>query len=283
MRWAHKLRHGVPSSGASSYAGVPIYFLCYFILVPGALFSYRTNMPQRLSILVGSGLSFFWRFVRITLLAVLVSGLVLGPLFALQNAWMNHVDEQVVGVSAVYHDLVGWVVIALVAALLRVYFDLVEVYTVQLDDRLRENGKPDRRVRKVLVPAARTLWANFWRVYGLFWYTTIKGIVALAIVGYIAVESLAQPRVWPSFLLLQLGFFLNTLTRYWMRAAETVLIADFPLPSVPSELTEAFTSSDTVEPSPAVIGTERDLLDAIPSPEPAVPSEAQPSPEAPSV
>ena len=261
---AHKLGYRTPSAGVAGYGGLPIYFLVYFILVPGALFSYRTGAPQKLSILLSSGLAFFWRFVRITLLTVLVSALILGPLLAAQNAWMNHVDEHVVGVSAVYHDLAGWLVIALIAAVLRVYFDLVEVYTVQLDDRFRPNGKPDRRVHKVLIPAAKTLRANFWRMYGVFWYTTLKGLIALAIVGYIAVESLAQPRVWPAFLLLQIGFFLNILTRYWMRAAETVLAAEFPLPVL-------------VEPSPEVIGTERDPLDAIPSPEPAVPSEAVPA------
>jgi hypothetical protein len=259
---AHKLGYRVPSSGATIYSGLPIYFAWYLVLVPGALFSYRYGTPQKLSALVSSGLGFFWRFVRITLLTVLVSLLVLGPLFALQGAWANHVDEHIVGVSAVYRDLAGWLVIALFAAVLRVYFDLVEVYTVQLDGRLRDDGKPDRRVRKVLIPAAQTLWANFWRVYGVFWYTTLKGLIALALVGYIAVESLAQPRVWPSFLLLQVGFFLTIFTRYWMRAAETVLAGQYPLPV-----------AVLVEASPVVIGTEGDPLDAVPGPEPPVPSE----------
>lgn len=283
---AHRLSYRVPSSGAAIYSGLPIYFFWYFVLVPGALFSYRIGAPQRLAILVSTGLCFFWRFVRITLLTVLVSLLVLGPLFAIQNAWMTHVDEHAVGVAAVYHDLVGWVVIALLAAVLRVYFDLVEVYTVQLDDQFRDNGKPDRRVRKVLLPAAKTLWVNFWRVYGFFWGTTLTGLIALALVGTIAVESLAQPRVWPAFLLLQLGFFLSIFTRYWMRAAETVLVAEFVLPgAIPMEPGSALTEPSCgsflygqvrpipVEASPIVIGTERDPLDAVPGPEPAGPSE----------
>jgi hypothetical protein len=266
---AHKLGYRVPSSGASGYAGLPIYFAWYFVLVPGALFSYRTGAPQRLSVLVSAGLGFFWRFVRITLLTVLVSALVLGPLFALQNAWENHVDEHVVGVSAVYQDLVGWLAIVLVAAVLRLYFDLVEVYTVQLGDHLRPNGKPDRRVRKVMIPAAKTLWANFWRLYAFFWYTTLKGAIALGLVAYVAVEMLAQPRVWPAFLLLQLGFFLTIFTRYWMRAAETVLVAQFPLP-VAVEV-------EARQPSPDAPGTAHDPLDAIPGPEPESPWEDEAS------
>jgi hypothetical protein len=283
---AHRLGYRTPSAGAAGYAGLPIYFFWYFVLVPGALFSYRIGAPQRLAILVSSGLCFFWRFVRITLLTLLASALVLGPLFALQNAWATHVDEHIVGVGGVYRDLAGWLVVALVAAVLRIYFDLVEVYTVQLDDQYRENGKPDRRVRKVLIPAAKTLWANFWRLYGVFWFTTMTGLLALALAGYIAVESLAQPRVWPSFLLLQLGFLITIFTRYWMRAAETVMAGDYPLPgALPAEAgSEASQPSCgsffygqtrplAVEPSPDVIATEHDPLDPIPAPEPAVPSE----------
>ena len=225
----HQLGYRVPNAGATGYAGVPLYFLLYFVLVPGALFAYRINAPQRLSLLVSSGLCFFWRFVRIILLAAIVSALILGPLFALQNAWMNHVDEQVVGVTAVYRNLAGWVLIALVAAVLRVYFDLVEGYTVQLDDRYRDDGKSDRRIRKVLLPAARTLGANFGRVYGVFWLTSLLGFAAVLLTGATAVKMLAQPRVWPAFLLMQAGFFVCIFARYWMRAAGMILVGDFPL------------------------------------------------------
>jgi hypothetical protein len=241
----HKLSYREPTSGAGGYLGLPVYFLVYFVLVPGTLFAYRLGAPQRLAILVSSGLCFFWRFVRIALLTALVSALVLGPLLALQNAWIDHVDEHVVGFAAVEHDLPGWIVILLIAALLRVFFDLVEVYTTQLDDQYLENGKPDRRVRKVLLPAAKLLWSNFGRIYGVFWLTTLLGLAALALSGTLAVEMLAEPRVWPAFLLLQVGFFASIFTRYWMRAAETVLVAEFMLPgAVPVEgLTEVMQPS----------------------------------------
>ncbi len=229
-----KLTQRVPASGAFPHAGVLLYFLVYFLLVPGALFSYRVDAPQRLSILLSSGLNFFWRFVRITLLTALISAAVLVPLFLLQNAWMEHVDDRVVGVSAVWHDVAGWLVIALVAALLRVYFDLVEVYTVQLDDLYRESGKPDRRVRKVLIPAFKMLRANFARVYGSFWLTALVGLAAMAFAAVVSVGMLAQPRVWPAFLLLQGAFLVSLFTRYWMRAAETALACDFPLPGASS-------------------------------------------------
>jgi hypothetical protein len=126
--------------------------------------------------------------------------------------------------------LPAWAALALVAAGLRLYFDLVEVYAVQLDDHYRLDGKPDRRVRKVLIPAAKTLWRNFGRAYWIFVGLAVLGVCEVLVTAHAALHMLAQPRVWPAFLLLQAGLFLSLLTRYWQRGVETVLAADFPLP-----------------------------------------------------
>jgi hypothetical protein len=97
---------------------------------------------------------------------------------------------------------------------------------------------------------------------------------------------LAQPRVWPAFLLIQLGVFVSILTRYWQRGAETILVADYPMPGAtpgyrPAEDVQPSCSSNLydkvhqfpVEAGPSVIGTANDPLDAVPNPEPGVPSE----------
>ena len=223
------LGHRVPSQGAAAYGGVPVYFLIYFLLVPGALFAYRTSAPAKLGTMLSVGVSFFWRFVRITLLTLIVSGIVLGPLMALQSAWANHVNEHVVGFSVYWHLLPGWILIVLVASILRLYFDLVEVYTVQLDEHLRPNGKPDRRVRRTLIPAAKALWRNLGRALGTFLLVGALSAIILGATTWIAVHTLAQPRVWPAFLLVQCGMFFSLFARYWQRGAETMLAAEFPL------------------------------------------------------
>jgi hypothetical protein len=97
---------------------------------------------------------------------------------------------------------------------------------------------------------------------------------------------LAQPRVWPAFLLIQLGVFVSILTRYWQRGAETILVADYPMPGAtpgyrPAEDVQPSCSSNLydkvhqfpVEAGPSVIGTANDPLDPVPNPEPGVPSE----------
>jgi hypothetical protein len=281
-----RLGYRTPSSGGTVYAGLPVYFLVYFVLVPGALFSYRVLAPGRLAILVSSGLCFFWRFVRITLLTVLVSALVLGPLLAVNAGWSHWVIEHQVGGAQLYWRIPVWILILLVAAFLRLYFDLVEVYTVQLDDQYRPNGKPDRRVRRTLIPAVKTLWHNLPRAFGTFVLTALAGVVVYVLTVRTAVHMLAQPRVWPAFLLIQLGVFVSILTRYWQRGAETILVADYPMPGAtpgyrPAEDVQPSCSSNLydkvhqfpVEAGPSVIGTANDPLDAVPNPEPGVPSE----------
>ena len=263
---AHRLALMVPASGGTQYAGLPLYLLGYFILVPGALFCYRTQESSRLSNLVSAGVSYFWRFVRITLLTAVVSGVILGPLIALAAIWASRVNDTHVGASAFWLAVPGTVVILLVAALLRLYFDLVEVYTVQLGGRTMRNGKPDRRIRLALMPALRALRLNFGRAYAVFVALTLLGFSAVALTGRIVVHMLAQPRVWPAFLLVQGGLFAMLATRFWQRGAETVLAGDRPLPPPVEGWT---TPSATAQHFP---------LDAQPDPEPAAPSLGEPDP-----
>ena len=277
----HRLGYMAPSSGATAYLGLPLYLLGYFILVPGSLFCFRSEAPPRLSILVSSGIAYFWRFVRITLLTLIVSAIVLGPLIALQNAWSAQVDETVVGLPAVLRDLAGVAIIVLVAALLRLYFDLVEVYTVQLGDQYLEDGQQDRRVRRVLVPAMRTLWHNLPRAYFSFLFLTLLGVAATVATGYVSMHMLAQPRVWPTFLLAQAGLLGMMATRFWQRTAETTLANDYPLLQ-PTAAAEDLVAEPAEIPAPEQ--HIREELpehfpgDALPDPEPPVPSLEQPDP-----
>ena len=213
----------------ASHASVPAYLLIYFLLVPGTLFCYQTATPARLGTLLQQGLLHFWRFVRITLISLLVFTIVLGPLLALRRGFAAHVDRNVVGLSALLHNLVSYLLIFLVASLLRLYFDLVEVYTVQLGQHNRHNGKPDRRVRRTLRPALRTLRHNLARAWLTFLLLTLLGAAAVVLTARTAMHMLAQPRVWPMFLLAQAGLFAMLFTRFWQRGAETSLALQNPI------------------------------------------------------
>src|SRR6202042_1921049 len=105
---------------------------------------------------------------------------------------------------------------------------------VQLGLHLRptlfgKEPKPDRRVRRTLLPAWRTLRAHFSQLWPIFLFLTILGIAAVVLTARVSMHMLAQPRVWPTFLLAQLGLFLMLLTRFWQRGAETSLALQNPI------------------------------------------------------
>jgi hypothetical protein len=265
-----RFTYKAPSTGQTSYLGMPVYLLCYFILVPGALVCFRTGASSRLSVLAGQGIAYFWRFVRITLVTVLVSAIVLGPLSALQTKWSSYVDDHWVGLQAALLDWAATLVLLLVAALLRLYFDLVEVYVVQAGERA---AAPSRSVLSALRPALRTLRANFGRAYLTFVLLTLLGFVALALTVRVAAHTLAQPRVWPAFLLLQAGLFATLATRLWQRGAETILAEDFPIPVPVNPDAPAAYTHFPADPQPAA--------PSLPEPDPGVFHHESPPPPPP--
>jgi hypothetical protein len=247
--------HEGPSGGSAftaAHIGIFTYLAIYFLLVPGVLFCYQTSAPARLGTLLQQGLLFFWRFIRITILTLIVGGLILGGLSTLQSLWATYVDNRIVGLNAFLLRLIGLIVIFLVASVLRLYFDLVEVYTVQLGQHLRPNGKSDRRVRRTLGPAFKTLRHNFARAWVAFLFLALLGAATVVFTGRIAMHTLAQPRVWPQFLLAQIGLFVMLLTRFWQRGAETSLslqhpiLDPHPLPILP--ITNAPVAADPLHP-----------------------------------
>jgi hypothetical protein len=292
-----RLEQSPGGNAAGSYSSISLYLLIYFLLVPGTLFCYQTKEPARLSTLLHQGLLHFWRFVRITLLTVIISGLILGPLVFLQGKWADHVDDHTTGRHAFFATLASYLIILLVASVLRLYFDLVEVYTVQLGLHLRapvfgNQAKPDRRVRRTLGPAWRTLRANFSQAWPIFLFLTILGAAAVILTARISMHMLAQPRVWPAFLLCQLGLFLLLLTRFWQRGAETSLALQNPIftpPSLPIRpVVGKVNPIDPLHPNhpiPPVTehldprSSESPTNEPISDPEPAPPSLDEPDPE----
>ena len=229
-----KLYEGPGPDMRTSYFGSLFYFAIYFLVVPGALVCYQTGSSARISALLHSGFVHFWRFVRLTLITVIIGGIVLAGLMALQNLWTDHLDQHTPGRPGFLLQRAGLIVVGLVAALLRVYFDLMQVYTVQLGLQAPEIGvKRSRQVRRTFGPAWRALVHNFFRVYLAFVLLAVLGLASVFVTARTAMHSLAQPRVWPLFLLAQVGLFVMLFTRFWQRGAETILALDNPIPLPP--------------------------------------------------
>jgi hypothetical protein len=260
------------ANAITSHGSIVAYLLLYFFLVPGTLFCYVTRTRAKLSTLIRQGLLHFWRFVRITLLTLIAAAIILGPLFLLQKRWAAFVDDRFVGKTALILTLAGIFVVFLIASLLRLYFDLVEVYTVQLGTHQRRSGRSDRRVRRTLGPAFRLLRNHLARAWIVFLVLTLLGSAIAFFTTRMAMHMLAQPRVWPMFLVAQFGIFALTFTRFWQRGAETSLVLQYPL--VPEAETPieregySYTRPGPAPPTP--------LSSTPPSPEPLNPDQDRP-------
>jgi hypothetical protein len=262
--------HGIMMSSALA---IPIYLAVYFLFVPGTLYAYQTDKYLGLSGLLQRGVQGLLSFVRITLLTLLVAVPVLGLAAVVQAAWANFLDKHVLGVQGFYLRMAGAFVFFLSACVLRLYFDLVEVHTVALSMNLRPNGKPDRRVRKTLKPAFQSLLAHFGSTYFIFVLLALLGGAAAYFLGFSALRHLAQPRAWPTLLLAQLGLFLMLFTRFWQRAAETILVQKVFPPQRRSHIFGPPTEVDRRSSSAPAVD-----VDPIPSTEPIAPSLDAPDP-----
>ncbi len=278
IRTFTRLGHDVPGGSSPSPGGILLAFLVYFLLTPGVLFCYTEQVPARLSTMLAEGLRYFWRFVRISLLLLLATVVILGPLLALYGAINGWVVDHLVGRPQFLAQCCGIAVVLLVASVIRLYFDLVEVYTVQIGGHLRPNGRPDRRVRTTLGPAWRTLRRRFASAWILFLLLAVAGAAAMTFAGAFVVTSLAAPRVWLAFLVGQAGLLLLLFSRFWQRGMETTLAANFPIyvPELPAArryaterivpVREAAVQTTHVPAPPAVpveerVGTERVVVD----------------------
>ncbi len=276
--------HEGPTGAAGNVAthgSIPTFFALYFLLVPGTLFCYLTKTPARLATLFHQGFLHFWRFVRITLLTLLVCAVVLGPLLELQSTLSDRIDDAYVGRTSFLLKLATLIFVFLVASLIRLYFDLVEAYTVQLGHQFRTApggiSKPDRRVRRTLGPAFRTLRRQFFRVWISFLFLAILGAAALVFSTRIAIHTLAQPRVWPTFLFAQIGLFLLLFTRFWQRGVEVSLVLQNPL-LPPTAPISSIIPPPVQPPHPPAPPSSAADTDPIPNPEPAAPSLDEPDP-----
>jgi hypothetical protein len=132
------------------------------------------------------------------------------------------------------------------------------VYTVQLAQLqfpadFVKKGRPERQIRRTFKPAWHTFSRNFFRIYPAFLLLTLVGLAAVFLTARGAIHSLAQPRVWPIFLLAQLGLFLMLLTRFWQRGAETILALEHPMIA-------PIASPVSVNPPPAIAETSESAL-----------------------
>jgi hypothetical protein len=202
--------------------------LVLFYLFAGSVFVFVAAEPPRLSVLLRGGVAYFWRFVRAALLAGGSSAIIVCVLLAIRAGLLARADAVYLGRRMFVFASISLFVVLLVALLLRLWWDLVEVYIV------RNAMDGERRVHLALMPAFRLLFRHFFRVFGSFLLTGMAGVTALALCLALW-KALPAYQVWMAVLLTQLGLFLLIASRFWQRGLEATLVMAVDPPMVVAE------------------------------------------------
>ena len=215
----HLYRTGLRPAAMHTAGWLSLFELAaMFFLFTGTVFAYVAGEPAQLLVLLRGGLAYFWRFVRASCLAGACSAVILGLLLAVRALLLAHAEATYVDRTLFLYAAVTGAVVLLVGLLLRLWWDLVEVYVV------RNVLAGETRVRYAFMPALRLLHRHFFRVCGSFLLAGVSGVCALALCLYAWNRLVPAHQVWLAALLAQLGLFLLLASRFWQRGVETALV-----------------------------------------------------------
>ena len=205
-----------------------LQLLVLFFLFAGATFVYVSAEPARLSVLLRGGVAYFWRFLRAAILAGCVAAVILGILLVARVLVLDRLSAVYVERKMFLYSSISGAVVLLVALVVRLWWDLVEVYVV------RNAMDGERRVRQALQPALRLLGRYFFRIVGSFFLSGLAGVGSLALCLLLWKQFVPAHQVWLACLLAQLGLFLLLASRFWQRGIEATLVltADPPIVAV---------------------------------------------------
>ena len=147
-----------------------LQLLVLFVLFAGTTFVYVSAEPPQLSVLLRGGVAYFWRFVRAAILAGCVAVVILGILLAVRALLLARAGSVYVERTMFLYSAISAAVVLLAASLVRLWWDLVEVYIV------RNAMDGERSVRRALLPALRLLWKYFFRTVGSFLLSGLLGV-----------------------------------------------------------------------------------------------------------
>lgn len=202
----------------SAFGLTLVEFAVLLLLSAGTVYIYVTNRPAKLSVLLRGGSEYFWRFLGIFLSAAIFAGALLAAVLAGREAVLLHVAHLPTGRAVFFSTAAIGLVLLLVALLLRLGFDLVEVYAV-CNGTLGDHG-----LTGMFMSAIRLLGRKFFRAFGSFLLAAVLGIGALLACLFAWKDFVSANQVWAAFLISQLGLFLLLASRLWQRGIEITLV-----------------------------------------------------------
>ncbi len=220
--------HVLAAAGHGAIGLTAVELLAMILLAGGTIRIYLAGEPPKLPVLLARGSEYFWRMVRVSLLSAAISGVVLAGLLWARAALLERAHAVYVERTMFLYAAASAAFVLLVALLLRLWFDLVEVYTI------RNGAVGNRRIRQAVLPALRLLLHNFWRTSATFLSIGLLGAGALAACFFLWKELVPPDQVWLAALVAQLGLLLFLAARYWQRAMQVSLVLAAELPLVSS-------------------------------------------------
>src|SRR5580704_1872988 len=200
---------GPTDASATSALHFALFFLLATALfLPGVLQGYAsTYRLPREDFFRACGRN-LWRFIRLMIVAGIVMGAVTGGLFGVRAALLKKAAESTNELLPFSVSMASLVVIFLVMAALRIWFDLAQTDVVLSDQRA---------VRKSIAAAFRHTWRNLGRLLASYVVTTIVAAIALVVGLWVWMKLVPPASLIGAFLVSQLTLLVLLIPRFWQR------------------------------------------------------------------
>jgi hypothetical protein len=206
---------GRPEFGPMRGAGLPsimlafLFFVLTMIFLPGVLQGYASDHRiSRAEFWRACGVN-LWRFVRLTILSLIVVSIVGGIFSGIGNALGKAADASSNERLSFYVQLVCFAITFLMMTMVRIWFDLAETDVVLADQYA---------VRKSLRGAFHKTRQNLFRLVGSYVLIALFG-AAVLVVGMVLWNLIVPPAsLLGAFIVGQATAFLFLAMRFWQRA-----------------------------------------------------------------
>jgi hypothetical protein len=206
----------LPDVGLMRLSAVSCVFACLFFLYMlfvsgGILEAHREDRRLTTGDFFAASGAFFWPFVRLMLFS-LVPFVFLWSMYPMVDKLSDYVgDRAVADQVGIFIELTGTIVLALLAFLVRLWFDLAKVRAVALKER--------------------SMWGNMWTACGMTWrhlgtlfwmYFRISVVSWTALLIVFLIWTKRPPTAVPAtFVILELMMLVQVGTRLWQLAGVT--------------------------------------------------------------
>jgi len=203
-----------PEFGPTTASSMPamyfalLFFVASALFLPGVLQGYAsTYRLPREDFFRACGRN-LWRFIRLMIVAGIVMGAVAGALFGLHGVLERKAAESTNELLLPEVRFAGLVVIFLVMAALRIWFDLAQTDVVLSDQRA---------VRKSIGAGFRHAWRDLGRLLASYVATAIVAAIVLLAGILVWMKFVPSDSVLGAFLVSQLTLLLLLIPRFWQR------------------------------------------------------------------